>query len=142
MADTAYALYMSAAFEGTYDLATAVVKLVLVNIAGGHYSPNFVTDQYLSAVASGDRISISAQLTSVTITQGSGPISTFSAANTVFSSATGAAAGALLIFIDTGTPTTSPLIAYIDSYSGLPVTPTGSDINVAFNGSGIIVQNG
>src|SRR5208337_4320554 len=143
MADHAYALYMSAAFKGTYDLATATVKLALVNIAGGHYSPNFVTDQFLSAIASGDRIALSAALSGVTVSQASGPSSVFNSLNTVFSAVpAGPAAGAMVLFIDTGNPATSPLIGYFDSYSGLPVTPTGADINVAFNGSGILVQNG
>lgn len=142
MADHAYAIQMSAYFKGTYDLATATVKLALVNIAGGHYSPNFITDQYLSAIASGDRIALSAALTGVSVTQASGPSSIFNASNTVFSAVSGSAAGAMVLFIDTGNPATSPLLAYFDSYSGLPVTPTGADINVAFNGSGIQVMNG
>ena len=138
MADTPYALMMKAIQEGTYDFASATVKLMLVNIAGGHYSPNFVTDQYLTAISSGDRIASTAQLTSVTITAGSGPAAVFAAANTLFASvASGPAAGAFVIYIDTGTPSTSPLIFYIDSYSGLPVTPNGSDINVSFPAGGV-----
>ena len=84
MADTPYALGMSALFNGTYDLAGGTMKLMLVNIAGGHYVPNFVTDQFLSAIASGDRISSTAALTGITVVAGSGPKSTFDAANTVF----------------------------------------------------------
>lgn len=142
MADHAYAIQMSAYFQGTHDLATATIKLCLVNIAAGHYTPNFITDQFLSAIASGDRIAFSAALTGVTVTQASGPSSIFNASNTVFSSVSGSAGGALVLFIDTGNPATSPLLAYFDSYSGLPVTPAGADINVAFNGSGIQVMNG
>lgn len=138
MADTPYALFMEAIMEGTYDLASATVKLMLVNVAGGHYSPNFVTDQYLTAISSGDRIASTAQLTSVALTPGAGPAVVFSAANTVFTAvASGPAAGAFVIYIDTGTPSTSPLIFYIDSYSGLPVTPNGSNIDVSFPAGGI-----
>lgn len=130
MASQSYALFKQALLAGTYNLSSASVKLCLVNIAGGHYSPNFTTDQFLSAIASGDRVAISAALTSVTITDG-----VLNAASTVFSAVpAGPAAGAFVIFIDTGTPATSPLIYYMDNanYAGLPVTPNGADINVTF----------
>jgi hypothetical protein len=39
----------------------------------------------------------------------------------------------LVIFKDAGTDTESPLIAYIDSATGLPVTANGGDINVAWD---------
>jgi hypothetical protein len=133
MADTAYDLFLQALLAGTNDLATATIKLMLVNIAGGHYTPDFTTDQYLSVIASGDRIAATSALTSVSITDG-----VFDAANTLWTAvASGPAAGAFVIYIDTGTPSTSPLLAYIDSYSGLPVTPNGSNIDVSFTGSGI-----
>ena len=142
MADTPYALAMNALFEALYNLTgnPPPMKLMLVNIAGGHYTPNFVTDQFLSAIASGDRISSTAALTGVTASAGAGPKSTFAAAATVFSAVTGAAAGAVVAYMDTGNPATSPLIFYFDSWSGLPVTPDGSDINVTFSGSGIAVM--
>lgn len=58
--------------------------------------------------------------------------------NVVFSAVTGASVEALILYIDTGTPSTSRLVAYIDtSVTGLPVTPNGGDINVAWNASGI-----
>jgi hypothetical protein len=44
----------------------------------------------------------------------------------------------LVLFINTGNFTTSPLVAYYDTgVSGFPLTPNGSDINVIFNASGI-----
>ncbi len=43
-----------------------------------------------------------------------------------------------IVYKDTGSAATSPLIAYIDSASsGLPVTPNSGDINVVWSGSGI-----
>lgn len=45
---------------------------------------------------------------------------------------------ALVIYIDTGSSATSPLVAYIDtSVTGLPVTSNGGDISVTWNASGI-----
>ena len=50
----------------------------------------------------------------------------------------GATVEAIVLFVDTGNVATDALIAYIDSASsGLPVTPNGGDIVVAWNASGI-----
>lgn len=52
---------------------------------------------------------------------------------------TGASVEAIILYIDTGSSATSRLIAYIDTgVTGLPVTPNGGDINVAWNASGIL----
>ena len=39
----------------------------------------------------------------------------------------------LAVFKDTGADGTSPLVAYIDTATGLPVTPNGGDIQVAWD---------
>jgi hypothetical protein len=53
---------------------------------------------------------------------------TFDAADAVFSSVPGGAAiDALVIYKDTGSAATSPLLAYIDGFS---VTPNGGDITI------------
>jgi hypothetical protein len=48
----------------------------------------------------------------------------------VFGTATGDPSEAIVYYKDTGTAGTSPLIAYIDTATGLPVTPNGGDINI------------
>ena len=70
----------------------------------------------------------STTLANKTITNG-----VFDADDATFSSVTGANCEALLIFQDTGIQTTSRLIAYIDSATGLPILPNGGDISVAFS---------
>lgn len=56
------------------------------------------------------------------------------AADLTFTAVTaGAACQALVIFKDTGTDSTSKLIAYIDTGAGLPVTPNGGDITVSWD---------
>ncbi len=63
---------------------------------------------------------------------------TFDAADVVFTAVTGATVEALVIYIDTGTAATSRLVAYLDTgYTGLPVTPNGGNINVAWDVAGI-----
>jgi hypothetical protein len=50
-----------------------------------------------------------------------------------FTSVTGNTVEALVIYKDTGTASTSPLIAYIDTATGLPVTPNGGNIIVSWD---------
>jgi len=45
----------------------------------------------------------------------------------------GSALEYLVIFKDTGADATSPLIAFIDTATGLPITPNGADINVQWD---------
>lgn len=51
----------------------------------------------------------------------------------VLTAVSGDQAEALVIFKWTGVSTTSPLIAYIDTATGLPVTPNGGDITIAWD---------
>lgn len=119
-----------------YDLATANIKVALVQISGSGtpYTPNQGTDQFLSIIPSGAIAAKTPNLTSVSITNG-----TFGAANTSFGSVTfSEPCGALVFFIDTGNPATSPLLFYMDSsdYSGLPITPIGTNIALSFSPTG------
>jgi hypothetical protein len=45
---------------------------------------------------------------------------------------TGDQSEAVVMIKDTGDAATSPLIAYIDSATGLPITPSGSDITITW----------
>ena len=70
-------------------------------------------------------------LTSKTITSG-----VFDAADATFSSVTGANCEALVIYhtdVEGAGNTTSRLIAYIDTATGLPILPNGGDITVRFS---------
>lgn len=94
------------------------------------------TDEFLSDIPSGARITTSGNLASKTATLG-----VADAADVVFSSVSGASCEALVIYKDTGAAGTSPLIAYIDTATGLPVTPNGGDITCVWdNGSNKIFK--
>jgi hypothetical protein len=110
------------------------IKTVLVDT--GAYTVNLSTHQFLSDVASGARIATSANLGTKTTTAG-----VADAADVTFSAVTGVQSEALVIYKDTGSAATSPLIAYIDTATGLPVTPNGADITVTWdNGSNRIFK--
>lgn len=49
------------------------------------------------------------------------------------SAVSGAAFGAIIIWADSGSPSTSRLIAWIDTGTGLPASPNNGDITVAWN---------
>lgn len=104
------------------------IKVALVKTGAGHYVANLATDQFLAIINSSDIIARTANLAGKTTTAG-----VFGASNTVFTAvAAGPAAGAIVVYQDTGADATSRLIVYIDGYSGLPVTPNGGDINVTW----------
>jgi predicted dehydrogenase len=55
------------------------------------------------------------------------------AADVTFTAVSGNSIEALILYKDTGNSATSPLIAYIDTATGLPVTPTGADITITWD---------
>jgi hypothetical protein len=62
----------------------------------------------------------------------------FDGDNVTYTGVTGNSVEALVIYVDTGTASTSRLVAFIDTgVTGLPVTPNGGDITITWNASGI-----
>jgi hypothetical protein len=130
-----YDLGRESILEGEISWSGDNIKVALVKIGGGHYVVNLATDEFLSIIAGADIIATTANLGTKTTAAG-----VAGAANTVFSAvAAGPAAGAIVIYKDTGVAGTSNLIAYIDDYAGLPVTPNGSDINVSWPTSSSLI---
>lgn len=107
------------------DLATITVGCALVL---NTYTPTFATDANLSDVTSG-KIAASDDLASVTLTLG-----TLNAATLDFGTVSGSTPiNALVLYKDTGTLSTSTLIAYIDNAAGLPFTPSGGDVKISWD---------
>lgn len=123
MANTLYDFGRQRFLEGQFNWLTDTIKVILVDT--GSYSANFTTHQFLSDIPTSARIGTSSgvALTSKTTTGGAAD-----AADITFSAVTGASIEALVIFRDTGAEGTSPLIAFIDTATGLPITPNGGDI--------------
>lgn len=112
---------------GNLNLSSNTISIALVD-----------TDIYTFSTAHEDRADIPnsavvafANLASKTITSG-----VFDASDATFSSVTGANCEALVLFhtdIEGAGNTTSRLIAYIDTATGLPILPNGGDITVRFS---------
>jgi hypothetical protein len=102
------------------------IKAVLVDT--GTYTPDLGIHQFLSDIPAPSRVSISTDLTTKTATAGIAD-----ADDVVFIEVTGPESEALVLYRDTGTETTSNLIAYIDTATGLPVQPNGGDVAVGWS---------
>lgn len=59
----------------------------------------------------------------------------YDADDVIFPAVSGANCEALILFHNTGDQTSSRLIAYLDTASGLPILPNGGDITVRFSES-------
>jgi hypothetical protein len=124
MANALYSKAKEAFLNGSINMVANTVSIALVDTGVYTYS---ASHQFRSEVSNSAVIS-STTLANKTITNG-----VFDADDATFSSVTGANCEALLIFQDTGVQSTSRLIAYIDSATGLPILPNGGDISVAFS---------
>jgi hypothetical protein len=134
MANLIYPRFKAAQMKAlTADLSAVGtnVKVVLIDLQDYLYT---ATHEFLSDIPAIARVATSANLTNKTVSAADG---TFDSDDPVFTAATGDQSEALALYIDTGTASTSRLIAYFDTgVVGLPVTPNGGDINITVNEAG------
>ena len=131
MANAVYPLYKQVMLgtQTNSSLTAGTVKVALVDT--GTYTYSTAHDFYndLSGV-----VGTPQTIGTVTVTNG-----LFDGDNVTFTALSGSSVEALVIYIDTGNVATSTLVAYIDSsVTGLPFTPSGGDVTITWNGSGII----
>ena len=126
MANTLFDAARQRFLEAQLNWMTDTIKVILVDT--GAYTPQTAVHQYLSDIPTSSRIAGPVTLTSKTTTGGAAD-----AADVTFTSVSGPSIEAIVIYSDTGTESTSPLIAYIDTATGLPITPNGGDIIVTWD---------
>lgn len=126
MSNALYTKYKEVMLQGLIALDTDNIKAVLVDSAS--YTSNLATDQYLSDIPAGARIATSSNLVSKTVTNG-----VFDAGDVTFTTVTGNQSEYVVLYKDTGVEGTSNLLVYIDTATGLPVTPNGTDIIVQWD---------
>ena len=126
MANTLYDAARKRFLEGQLNWMTDTIKVYLVDT--GSYTPQTSTHEYLSDISSSARIAGPVTLTSKSTVGGAAD-----GADITFTSVAGASIEAIVIYKDTGAEATSPLIAYIDTATGLPITPNGGDIIVTWD---------
>lgn len=108
------------------DLSVDTIKVALVKSS---YTPNTSTHQYYSDLTPASNVAGTPQtLGSKTFTSGA-----FASAGVTFSAVASATINYLVIYKDTGTTTTSPLLAVYDTASGgnLPLTTNGGDVSIS-----------
>lgn len=131
MANALYPLWKEQLLQFTTNnnLSAGTVKVALIDTGVYTYS---AAHQFFTS-ASAASIGTPQTIGSKTFTNG-----VFDGADVSFTAVTGNSVEALIIYVDTGTAGTSPLVAYIDSsVTGLPVTPNGGNIGITWNASGI-----
>lgn len=126
MANALYDSGRESFLKGEISWSSDNIKAVLVDTAT--YTANLAIDQFLSDIPAGERVATSANFTAKTTTAG-----VADAADVTFTAVTGDQSEALVVYQDTGVEGTSRLIAYIDTATGLPVTPNGGDISVTWD---------
>ncbi len=126
MANTLYDYARQRFLEAQLNWSSDTIKVILVDT--GAYTPNTAVHQYLSDISGSARIAGPVTLTSKATTGGAAD-----AADVTFTSVTGVSIEAIVVYKDTGSEATSPLIAYIDTATGLPITPNGGDIIITWD---------
>ena len=121
MANTLYDYCRQRFLEAQINWMTDTVKVILVSTSA--YTPQTAVHQYLADIPVSARIAGPVTLTAKATTGGAAD-----ASDCTFTSVSGATINAIVIYKDTGTEATSPLTAYIDTATGLPITPNGGDI--------------
>jgi len=131
MANSVYPKGKKAILDGDVDFLTDTIKIVLCT-SGYTYS---TSHDFLDDISAGNRVATSSALASKTTTDGA-----FDAADVTFTALTGSTVARWVLFKDTGTESTSALIAYFDTVSGggaLSFTPSGGNFTLSFGASGI-----
>ena len=123
MANVLYAKGRQGFLDGSIDWDTDDIRAILIDTAD--YTVNLSTHDNLDDIPGAARVAVSGALAGKTVVDG-----VADANDVTFSAVSGDECEALVLYKHTGTESTSRLIAYIDSASGLPVTPNGGDIEV------------
>lgn len=127
MANQIMQKYKEALLSGAanVDLTTGSVKVMMIDTGTYTFS---AAHQFRSDITAGV-IATSAALTSKSVTNG-----TFAASAATCTAVSGATVEALYLFIDTGVTTTSRLVAWWDTATGLTFTPNGGDVTITPSG--------
>jgi len=124
MANALYDYGREGHLAGDIDWDANNIKAVLVDT--GTYTVNLATHQHHDDLTG--IVATSANMASKTVTAG-----VADAADLTFTAVSGSSVEAIVIYADSGVSSTSRLIAYIDTGTGLPVTPNGGDITIAWS---------
>lgn len=126
MANQLYPKGREGFLAGDIDWDANDIRAVLVDT--GQYTFNTVHDNLDDIPVSARVATATSGLTGKTVTDG-----VADANDVTFTNVSGATIEALVLYKHTGTESTSRLIAYVDTATGLPFTPNGGDVTIAWS---------
>lgn len=125
MANALYAKGKEKILSAAINFSSDTLKVALVKSA---YTPNLSTDEFYTSI-SANVLSTDKTLTTKSVTGG-----VFDADDVTWTAVTaGDTAKCAVIYKDTGSAATSPLLAYIDTITGFPLATNGGDITVQWD---------
>jgi hypothetical protein len=112
MANFVYSAFRTSLLSGHVNLLTENIKVAILN---SNYISNENSDTFFSDIPQNSIEGISQSLSNKVINNGS-----FDADDITITQYAGSGFTSLVLYLDSGNPSTSKLIAYIDDTSGLP----------------------
>lgn len=133
MANKLYPKSKKQFLQAGIDLASLNVRAILID--AGAYTYDDAHD-FLDDIPSGARIAVSGNLANKTF----GDNGSFDSDDPTFTGVSGASIEAIVLYVHTGTESTSRLIMYQDTgVTGLPLSPDGSDVQITVDAGGWFV---
>jgi len=133
MANWWYTKGLEAFANGNVDWMNDNIKFAFID--GADYTLDSgeggAGDQYYHQITGESGIAVIAN--SANLSSKNCDLGIFDAADETVNSVTGDQFEYIIVYKDTGTPTTSPLLFGYDTASGLPFTPSGSNIQVQWD---------
>lgn len=127
MANALYDKGREAFLAGDLAWDTADIRCILIDNAD--YTVDLVNHDFLDDVAAAGRVATSGSFASKTTTAG-----VADAADVTLTSVSGDPSESIIIYShDGGADSARRLIAYIDTATGLPITPNGADITIQWD---------
>lgn len=135
MANGLFASYRTLALGAGLNLSSLTINAIFIDATDD--IPVLATDDFFDDLA-GTPVPVEASAPALgTKTLGTVAAGVFDAADTVFTSLSGDQVEYLVIYEDSGTSTTSDLIAMWDTATGIPLTPNGGNVTIVWSASGI-----
>lgn len=125
MANALYAKGKQRTLNGLINWQTSNIRAALVSTS---YNQSLTLDEFYSTI-SAHVVGSTQLLANKTIADG-----VFDADDVVFPAVTaGSTCKAVVLYLDSGNPATSPLLAFIDVITGFPLATSGGDILVQWD---------
>jgi hypothetical protein len=144
MADVFYNLAKKQIMDGTIDLVVDDIQVLL--IASTPYTPDadhdFIDESGASDIVdaelSGAGYARKSLATKTIVEDDPNNRAEYNADDLAYTGADFGTIAAVIVFKNTGVDTTSVVIAYLDTLTGLPLVTNGGNVDIAWNAEGIL----